>query len=170
VEDLLKFHPALRDQAWQKWRIKDGDKGPMIWEVKHTLIYPKDDKGLPNKPYHLIIARNVLNPDEIKYFVSNAPVETKLSTLLLVAFSRWRVERCFEDQKGEVGLDHYEGRSWLGLKRHLVLTSVSYLFLAKAHEGLRGEKSRAHLMPGTHRDRGRRQVLVAQGTCLRPTV
>lgn len=161
VEDLLKYHPALRDQAWEKWRIKDGEKGPMIWEVKHTLIYPKDENGLPNKVYHLIVARNVLNPDEIKYFVSNAPPETTVSTLLLVGFSRWRVERCFEDQKGEVGLDHYEGRSWLGLKRHLVLTAVSYLFLAKAREKFRGEKTGTHRMPSAHGDGRRSQVLVA---------
>ena len=50
VEDLLKYHPALRDQVWQQWRVKDGDKGPMVWEVKHTLIYPKDESGLPDKP------------------------------------------------------------------------------------------------------------------------
>jgi SRSO17 transposase len=48
-----------------------------------------------------------------------------VATLLLVAFSRWRVERCFEDQKGEVGMDHYEGRRYVGLKRHLILSAVS---------------------------------------------
>jgi SRSO17 transposase len=41
--------------------------------------------------------------------------------LLLVAFSRWRVERCFQDDKSEIGLDQYEGRRYLGLKRHLIL-------------------------------------------------
>jgi SRSO17 transposase len=161
VEDLLKYHPALRDQAWEQWRVKDGEKGPMIWEVKHTLIYLKDENGFPGEPYHLIVARNVLNPDAIKYFISNAQPETKVSTLLLVAFSRWRIERCFEDQKGEVGLDHYEGRRWLGLQRHLAITAVSYLFLARAHERLRGEKSGADCMPGAYCDRGGSEVLVA---------
>lgn len=161
VEDLLKYHPTLRDQAWEKWRVKDGEKGPMIWEVKHTLIYPKDEKGLPDHGYHLIVARNVLHPDEIKYFISNAPPTTKVSTLLLVAFSRWRIERCFEDQKGEVGLDHYEGRRWLGLQRHLAITAVSYLFLAKAHATFREKKSATHLMPGAHGDRCCGEVMVA---------
>jgi SRSO17 transposase len=161
VEDLLKYHPALRDQAWEKWRVKDGEKGPMIWEVKHTLIYPKDENGLPDKPYHLIVARNVMNPDEVKYFISNAPPTVKVSTLLLVAFSRWRIERCFEDQKGEVGLDHYEGRRWLGLQRHLAITAVSYLFLAKAHATFREKKSRAHVMPTAHGDRCCSEVMVA---------
>ena len=60
--------------------------------------------------------------------------------LNFVAFSRWRVERCFEDEKGELGLDHYEGRKYRGLKRHMILTAVSHLFLAKVHQELRGEK------------------------------
>src|SRR5262249_8461065 len=83
------------------------------------------------------------DPREIKFFISNAPPETLVGTLLLVAFSRWRVERCFEDQKGEIGLDHYEGRRYQGLQRHLVLSSVSYLFLSRVRQELRGEKSRA---------------------------
>jgi len=62
-----------------------------------------------------------------------------VQTLLLVAFSRWRIEQCFEDQKQEVGLDPWEGRHWLGLKRHLILTSVSYLFLARVREQLWGK-------------------------------
>lgn len=78
----------------------------MVWEIKHVLIYPRNEEGLPEKSYHLIVARNVLDPTEIKYFVSNAPAETSVQTMLLVAFSRWRVERCFEDEKGELGLDH----------------------------------------------------------------
>jgi SRSO17 transposase len=78
----------------------------------------------------------------IKCFLSSAPAETRVQTLLLVAFSRWRVERCFEDQKQEVGLDQWEGRRWLGLKRHLILTSVSYLFLARVRAKFRGGKSR----------------------------
>jgi SRSO17 transposase len=162
VDDLLRYHPALRDQAWQQWRVKDGDKGPMIWEVKHTLIYVQDEQGLPEpQPWHLIVARNVENPGELKYFVSNAPAKTHLGVLLLVAFSRWRVERCFEDQKGEVGMDHYEGRRWLGLKRHLALSAVSYLFLAKTHQQLRGEKTGTHRLPGTYRDLGSCALLLA---------
>jgi hypothetical protein len=96
--------------------------------------------------------------------VSNAPLEAPLPTLLLVAFSRWRVERCFEDEKGELGLDHYEGRKYPGLKRHLILTSVSHLFLAKVHQDLRGEKPGADGVPGADRDVGVGEEPVALGT------
>jgi hypothetical protein len=75
--------------------------------------------------------------------MSHAPPETSVEVLLLVAFSRWRVERCFEDQKSEIGLDQYEGRRYLGLKSHLILSAVSYLFLAWVRPEERGGK------PGT---------------------
>jgi len=50
---------------------------------------------------------------------------------LLVAFDRWRIERMFEDSKGELGLDHFEVRRYGSLCRHLLLTCVSHLFLAE---------------------------------------
>ena len=151
VDDMLLRHAPLRDQAWTRYRIKDGEKGPMVWEAKSILIHPKNEDGLPDRTYRLVVARNVLAPDEPKYFVSNAP-ETPETTLLLVAFSRWRVERCFEDEKGELGLDHYEGRKYRGLKRHMILTAVSHLFLAKVQRDLRGEKSGVDGLPGADGD------------------
>jgi SRSO17 transposase len=161
VKNMLKYSPELRDQKWIRYRIKDGEKGPMVWEVKHVRITVKDEKGLPGMQLHLVVARNVLDSTEIKYFLSNAPPDTSVQTLLLVAFSRWRVERCFEDQKQEVGLDQWEGRHWLGLKRHLILTSVSYLFLARVREKLRGKKSRTDRMPSTQGGRTLGEELVA---------
>lgn len=166
VENMLRYAPALRDQPWVKYRVKDGQKGPLIWEVKHTLITMKDEQGLPGLQLHLVIARNALDPSEIKFFVSKAPPETSVQTLLLVAFSRWRVERCFEDQKQEVGLDQWEGRRWLGLQRHLILTCISYLFLARTKAQLREKKSGADRLPGPHSRRHSGPQLVAQRTCL----
>jgi SRSO17 transposase len=163
VAEMMRFHRPLRAQEWKRYRIKDGEKGPMVWEIKHTLIYPKDEDGLPARPYHLIVARNVLDPTVLKYFVSNAPPNTSVQTMLLVAFSRWRVERCFEDEKGELGLDHYEGRLYQGLKRHMIISAVSHLFLAKVHQDLRGEKPGVDGVPSTHSDGGRGEEFVAFG-------
>ncbi len=168
LEDLL-WDPALRNQPWKRFRVKDGEKGPIVWEVKHALIHPKDENGLPGKVQHLIVARNVLT-QQTKYFVSNAPPETPVEELLLVAFARWHIERCFEDQKGEVGLDHYEGRRYQGLKRHLILTSLSYFFLSLVHQDLRGEKSGVDGVPGAHGGRGGGSWLVAIGSDLYPSV
>ena len=150
VRNMLKYSPALRDQAWVRYHVKDGQKGPVVWEVKQTRITVKDENGLPGMRWHLAVARNVLDPEEIKFFISNAPAETSVQTLLPVAFSRWRVERCFQDQKQEVGLDQWEGRRWLGWKRHLILTAVSDLFPARVREQLRGGKSAVDCVPGAY--------------------
>jgi SRSO17 transposase len=155
VERLACSHQALAAQAWQTWRIKDTQKGPLVWRVKHVLAYIKDERGLPEGPYHLLVCYHPFT-GEIKYFLSNAPADTPVKKLLRVAFGRWRIERCFEDGKGEVGLDHWEGRRWIGLKRHLILTTVSYLFLSEACQRLRGKKSgmdRLPSAPGHRRDR-----------------
>jgi SRSO17 transposase len=165
VDELLQQAP-LRDQPWKRYRVKDGDKGPMIWEVKHALFTVKDAAGLPGERLHLLVARNVLDQEEIKFFVSNAPAGTPVATLLLVAFSRWRVERCFQDDKGEVGLDHYEGRRYVGLKRHLVMSAVSYLFLSRMRQECEGEKKGADGVPGAQGDSAVDPVLVAGATAI----
>ena len=68
LENMLAYSPALRKVPWEKFHIKDTDKGPMVWEAKATAIYLKRD-GLPTPPHGLLIARNVENPKEIKYFL-----------------------------------------------------------------------------------------------------
>jgi len=160
VAHHLQYSPVLREQEWVRYHVKDGQKGPIIWEAKHVMISPPDENGLPGDPLHLVICRNPLD-SEIKYFVANAPPETPTKVLLPVSFSRWNVERCFEDGKQEVGLNHYEGRKWQGLIRHLILTSVSYLFLAKVHQEQRGEKPGADGVPGACGGLSAIDVLVA---------
>ena len=151
VDVLLTRHPVLRDQGWRRYRVKDGQKGPMVWEAKHAMITRPDDHGLP---LHLLIARNVLDEHEVKFFLSNAPHDTPVTTLLRVAFSRWRVERCFQDHKQEIGLDAWEGRRYLGLQRHLILSCVSYLFMARVRAQLGGKKPRADGVPSPRRGVG----------------
>jgi SRSO17 transposase len=146
VDELLDDQ-RLRDQPWKRLRVKDGEKGPMVWECKHVMLTVKGADGLPAETLHLLVTRNVLEPDELKFFVSNASPETGVATLLLVAFSRWRVERCFEDNKSEIGLDQYEGRRYLGLKRHMLLSAVSYLFLARVRQEWVEKKSGADSLP-----------------------
>jgi SRSO17 transposase len=158
--DAMLDRDGFRDRPWARYRIKDTQKGPMIWEVKHRRFFPVDAAGLPGEPLHLVVARDVLNPEEVKFFVSNASEETSVRELLLVAFSRWPVERCFEDQKSEIGLDQYEGRRYQGLKRHLILSCVSYLFLSRMRQEFGGEKPGPDGVPGAHGGLGVDPVLV----------
>ena len=163
VRNIVKHSPVFRRVPWQRYRVKDGSKGPMVWEAKCIPVWIKDEHGLPGRPYQLLVARNALNPLEVKYFLSNAPQETPIETLLLAAFSRWRIERMFQDSKSELGLDHFEVRRFISIRRHLILTCVSHLFLAEFWLAHRGGKSgpddqpgaHRHLSPGAHLESGR---------------
>jgi SRSO17 transposase len=147
VREILKHSPILRKVPWERFHVKDGSKGPMVWEAKRIPFWIKDEDGLPSRPHHLVIARNVLKPDEIKFFLSNAPESTSLEVLLLVAFSRWHIERLFEDSKTELGMDHFEARKYPAVMRHLVLTCISHLFLAEFWLAERGKKGGADDLP-----------------------
>ena len=142
VRQVLAHSPKLRRVPWTRYHVKDGEKGPMVWEAKCIPVWIKDENGLPVGPYRLLITRNVLKPEEVKFFLSNAPEGVPVETLLLVAFSRWRIERIFEDSKDELGMDHFEVRRYLSIQRHLILTCVSHLFLAEFRLDHGGKKRR----------------------------
>jgi len=138
VRNLAKHSPVFRDQSWQRYRIKDTNNGPEVWEVKWAVLWRKDHDGLPSRRHCLIVARNVLT-DEVKYFLSNRilgecnPVTGQnitLRWLLRVAFGRWSIESCFREGKEELGLDHYEVRGWRCVHRHFYVTQLSHLFCA----------------------------------------
>jgi SRSO17 transposase len=158
VDDLARHSPAFTRQAWKTFYIKDSEKGPVVWQAKFAVFYISRD-GQPGRPHWLIVARNAQDPSEVKYFVSNAPLNTPHTELLRVGFSRYAIERCFEDDKTEVGLDHFEVRNYLSLKRHLIISALSLLFLAEVHQEDRGEKSGIDGLPGA--DGGQRHDLLA---------
>lgn len=138
VVDLAKSS-AFTKQAWTPYHVKETLKGPEVWEVRsHPFFHHRD--GMPSRELTLIVAHHVLD-NTTKYFLGHGPAGTPIETFLRVAFCRWRVERCFEDSKGEIGMDHFEVRGWRSIRRHLVLSMVSHLFLAEQKERLRGEKS-----------------------------
>jgi len=139
VRNLAKHSPVFRNQSWQRYRIKDTDKGPEVWKVKWALSWRKDDGGLPARRHCLIVAHNVLT-GEVKYFLSNRlpgqhnPVTggcITLRWLLRVAFGRCSIESCFREGKEELGMDHYEVRGWRCLHRHFYVTQLSHLFCAR---------------------------------------
>ena len=150
LDVLLKRSPKLRDPPWRLYRLDDRDQGPSVWEVKHVTFPPKGEDGLPAAPRHLLAARHVLTRGDVKDFLSNAPADTPVETRLWVALSRHRVERLFQDQKTELGLDHYEGRKYGRLIRHLLVTLVSYLFLMRATLARRGGENPEWTLPQIH--------------------
>ena len=81
---------------------------------------------------------------ERKYYLSNLPPDTDLKTLAAAIKARWVCEQAHQQLKEELGLDHFEGRSWTGLHRHALMTMMAFAFLQ--HRRLaaagRGKKSR----------------------------
>lgn len=137
VQNLAMHSPAFRKQDWQRFRVKDGERGPVVWEVKTARFWRKDSQGMPTRPSLLIIARNVLLPDEVKYFVANrvpGEDEVTLQWLLWVAFRRWPVEQVFREAKEEIGMDHFEVRGWRCLHRHYYVSGLSHLFCARIRQ------------------------------------
>jgi SRSO17 transposase len=150
VRNILTFSPLLRKQAWKSYHVKDGTKGPTVWQAKHLIVWRAEEDGLPGQPYHLVIARDALDPSQIKFFLSNAPESTPVEILLWVAFTRWTIERAFQDSKTELGMDNFEVRRYCSIQRHLILTCISHVFLSEFCMGYRGEKSRRDDLPGAN--------------------
>lgn len=141
VQNLVVYSRKFQKQRWKKFYVKEGEKGPVVWEVKWSKFYRQQgEDSLPGSAHCLIVARNVLNPDEVKYFVSNMLAGSNgitLEKLLRIAFSRFPIERCFELAKNEIGMDHFEVRSWRGIHRHLYISQLSQLFCCRVHQDLR---------------------------------
>jgi hypothetical protein len=106
------------------------------------------------------VARNALDHTEIKYFISNAPLNTPMEQSLRVGFTRYAMERCFEDDKTEVGMDHFEVRNYPSLKRHLIISALSLLFLSEVHREDRGKKTGVDCLSGAN-GRQRHDLLAA---------
>ncbi len=146
--------PTLRDQPWKRYRVKDGEKGPMIWECKHVMLTAKGADGLPGETLHLIVARDVLNPADLKFFVSNAPSGTSVATLLLVAFLAVASGALLRGPEKRDRLGSVRGKALLGLKRHMIISCVSHLFLARVRQEWAGEKTGTDNLPAAHGDGG----------------
>ena len=84
----------------------------------------------PGKGYWLLARRSLANPGELAYYVCFGPVETALEELVRVAGTRSTIEECFEEAKGQVGLDQYEVRKWDGWCRHNTLAMLARAYLA----------------------------------------
>jgi len=127
VKDLVK---KIQKQDWVRAMIKEGSKGPIVCDFAFLRV-TEARSGLPAGQLWLIMRRNLDDPSEVKYFFSNAPVSIPLAELVRVCGMRWPIESTFEEAKGEVGMDHYEMRSWIGWHHHMLLVSLAHHFLVR---------------------------------------
>jgi SRSO17 transposase len=149
VQDLVRWSRPMLYQEWTEYPIKDTNAGPMVWEVRAAPFWMTRE-GKVVGPYWLVAAREVRDRSTVKYFLANASAGVPLEVILHVAFSRWSVERTLEDEKDELGLDPFEVRKYPSVLRHLRITQVSHLFLARQTERLRGKKSGGEHLPGAN--------------------
>ena len=125
VDARAKRLPAT---AWTRTTIMEGSKGPLVCDTVIVRV-TEARAGLPGPRLWLVIRRNVADPSEIQYSLSNAPEETTVAELARMLGMRWPVELTFAQGKQEVGLDAYEVRSWQGWHHHMLLVMLAHAFL-----------------------------------------
>ena len=111
---------------WARLSAGDGAKGPRVYDWTRVPIRPLREPGWD---YWLLVRRSLSDPTELASYVCFCRADTPLTELVRVAGTRWAIEECFESAKGEVGLDHYEVRRWVGWYRHITLALLAHAYL-----------------------------------------
>jgi SRSO17 transposase len=132
VVEIAKELPA---SAWTAMRVREGALGPLVLEFAAVRVWGIRHRK-PGPPCWLLIRRSLGAEPERKYYISDADAETPLSTLALVASTRYRVEEFFEDCKSCLGMAQYETRSWTGWHHHMTLVGLAHLFVTLARKRL----------------------------------
>jgi SRSO17 transposase len=143
ADNLARFSSALNRRDWRGVSLTRLTLDNQQWEVRSGQVYLVRRGQLSDRTYWLVVARNV-ETREVKYFLSNAPLDAPIEKLLRVAFTRWNVEHTFRVAKTEIGFGHFEGRSYVALMRHMILCLMVMGFVAEHTDRLRGEKSGDH--------------------------
>ena len=127
----------LAEARWRRVSWRKGTKGPLKARFAAVRVRVADgplqrigDKGMqhmPGEEVWLVGERRASG--EQKYYLVNLPAEAGLKTLAATIKARWICEQAHQQLKEELGLDHFEGRSWRGLHRHALMTMIAYAFL-----------------------------------------
>jgi hypothetical protein len=124
IKRLLADLPA---EGWERISAGSGSKGPRWYDWQRLGLNLPRQVGWQR---WLLVRRTLSEPSELTAFVAFGPAATSLTELVRVAGMRWTVEESIQTAKGEVGLDHYEVRSWTGWYRHMTLAMWAQAFLA----------------------------------------
>jgi SRSO17 transposase len=166
----LGFRPVttwiedLPEGAWTRLSAGEGAKGPRLYDWA-CVPYAGAAEGFQHA---LLVRRSIAEPDALTFYLTHAPAETTLADLVRIAGTRWTIESLFEGAKGEVGLDGYEVRSWVGWHRHVTLSMLALATLAvlrKAAIGGCGPGKPRRRPPAAHRARDQAPAL---GACQPP--
>jgi SRSO17 transposase len=118
----------INDYFWYRRKVSEGTKGPIVYEYTRRQII-LSAAGLPQKTVWLLIRRTLDNEPQYSFFISNASASTRLGTLVWLSGLRWAIEQCFEENKSELGMDHYEVRKFTGWHHHMLTCMLAHFFL-----------------------------------------
>src|SRR3989449_8339749 len=125
----------LPTSAWKRLAVVEGEKGLITYHWARVRVVERRDQ-LPGTAVWVLAGRSPSTPDKLAYYLAYAPPKTSLETLVRVASTRYTVEQCIEEAKGETGLDEYEVRFWHSWYRHITLSMMAHAWLVsiKLHE------------------------------------
>jgi SRSO17 transposase len=129
IGELMNDIPRHRYKT-VSWR--EGTRGKLTSKFLAYRVHPaeKHTKGRPPGDEQWLLCEWQSRDSEPRFYFSTLPAHLSLKELVRLTKLRWRVERDYQDLKGEVGLDHFEGRTWRGFHRHATLCAVAHGFLA----------------------------------------
>lgn len=117
----------LPSEGWERLSAGNGSKGPRLYDWLRLELSAPAQQGWKRT---LLLRRSISDPSEVTAYIAFARAHTTLTELVRVAGTRWTVEESIQTAKGEVGLDHYEVRSWTGWYRHMSLAMWAQAFLS----------------------------------------
>jgi SRSO17 transposase len=128
-ERVDRLIAELSPDSWTTHIVKEGEKGPIVCEFASIRVVTRRDK-LPGPDNWLIVRRN-RHTGEVKYYLSNAPLDTSIETFVWLSGMRWPIETSFKQCKQEVGMGDYQLRSWRGWHHHMTLCILAHFFLVR---------------------------------------
>ena len=144
-------HTILADAKWRQVSWRRGTKGRLF--ARFAALRVRIADGAPQRignmgAQHMpgeeawLVGEHRSN-GERKYYLSNLPADTPIKKLAGAIKARWICEQAHQQLKEELGLDHFEGRSWTGLHRHGLMTMIAYAFLQSRRLAEAGRKKKS---------------------------
>jgi SRSO17 transposase len=128
--EVRQIAARLPARAWRRYTIKEGSKGPIEADFAFVWV-TRARRGRPGLAGWLVLRRSLEGQPTIKFFLSNAPAMCPHAALVRVSGLRWPVETAFAEAKGELGMDHYETRTWRGWHHQMTQTFLAHHFLVR---------------------------------------
>lgn len=167
-EQVRQVAERVAASGWRRYGIKRGAKGAIEAEFAFERVRRSYGRGKVGEAATLVLRRGLEEGAKVQCYLTNAPDEITQADLAQVSGKRWPIETAFEEAKGEVGMDHYEVRTWRGWHHHMTQTFLAHYFLVRLRlrekksgadappdEGSAGRRARGHDADAraSHRDR-----------------